>query len=389
MVRQFRADIYKRVGFVEFPPQAAFRLASEGWELTNKVVEAPEWEEPPYDPKITDPAHYLIKPKPVRLLVPCLPEDPDAQRIAETDNFAKEEWRLAVPREFSYLDRQGIPVVNAGVIAHKVSLLASFKMGKSRNIGMWASGFACLPGATIEMVGLEYATSQHEFEYLCETLLSGTNPIIKKWKHRYNDVRAGRMYLELLNGCSFSVKSWQNKDLMRGAQLTTYIFNEVYQLPGLEAYTGHAQNLRVEKGFAVFTSTPDKPWVKVLHTMGHGHNPDWHCVCDNNAFVNPFSFDLTGLMADLPDWATLREFAPGLMAMAEASGLQPGALMSKEKFMISWLGRVGGFVGRVYSFSREAITCNPGTHPKIWKPSVVTAWEDRQAYLQEVREAVH
>lgn len=384
MVRLFRAEVYRRHGFVEFPPQAEFRLATEGYQLTQQVVAEPETLPKPYDPTIIDPAAYLIVPKPVQLLVPCSPDHPDALQVGETENFARYEWRLAEPRRHVVPTRYG-PETHEGVIAHKSTYMAAFKNGKSKNIGMWAAGFACLPGATIDMVGLEYATSEHEWNYLAEALLSGKNPIVKKPVHFYDDVRGGRMYLELPNGCSYMARSWKNKDSLRGGQITVYVFNEIYQLPGLEVFTGHAQNLRVEQGFAAFTSTPDKPWVKKLHEMAHGRNADWHCTCDNNALVNPFSFDLAGFMADAPDWETIAQHAPGLFTLCAQSGLEPGALMSREKFLISWLGKVGSFVGRVYSFTKESVSCYPDTHPKIWRKSVTEKWNDRQDYLKGIR----
>lgn len=377
--------VYRHWNFTEFPPQAEFRLATEGWQLTNQVVEAPPTLPPVYDLSKVSPTDYAITPKPVRVMVPALYNTPESFRVGETDNYARYEWRLAQPRRHAVQHADGVLSVDDGVIAHRASMLASFKNGKSKEIGMWATGFACLPGATIDMVGLEYGTSEHEFDYLCEALLSGSKPLIKKYKHYYNDVRAGRMYLELLNGCSFGVRSYKNKDALRGGQITCYIFNEIYQLPGLEVYTGHAQNLRAERGFAAFTSTPDRPWVKVLHTLGHGKNPDWHCVCDNNAYVNPFTFDITSLMADLPDWETLAEHAPGLLMMAQQTGIEPGRLMSREKFKISWLGQMGGFVGRVYSFARGNVICTPGSHPHVWKPKVAEEWASQEALLVQAR----
>lgn len=352
--------MYRRLGFVEFPPQASFRLATEGYELTSQVVEAPKDEGKPLNPANIDPKDYILKPTPVKLLVPCPMDDVDGFEVGETGNYAKYQWQLAVPR------------LGTGVVAHKSSMLAAFKNGKSKAVGMWDVGFAFLPGAVVDMVGLEYATSEHEFSYLAEALLSGENPIVKKErvKHYHNSVRTGNMLLEIENGCTYTVSSWNNKERMRGGQRTAYNFNEIYQLPGLDSYTGTAQNLRVEKGFATFSSTPDRPWVKVLHKMGHGRHPDWHCVCDNDAYVNPVSFDLSGMMADLPDWETLQEFAPHLLPIAQATKLEPGALMSREKFKISWLGVVGGFAGRVYNFNKEAIIYTPLTAPQMFKPKV-------------------
>ena len=370
---------------MEFPHQAEFRLASEGMTLTEQVMEPPDDEPPPFDMNRLTPADYALKPTAVKVMVTCDPDHPGAFEVGETNNYARLEWRLAEPRKHVYLTPEG-PKMDIGVIAHKATNMAAFKGGKSKVIGMWATGFACLPGATIDMIGLTYETSQHEYTYLCDALLSGEKPIIRgKPKHYYNDVRSGRMYLELSNECSFGVRSWKNKDALRGGQITAYIFNEIYQLPGLQVFTGHAQNLRAEKGYAAFTSTPDRPWVKVLHNMGHGRHPDWHCTCDTNAYANPFTFDLPGFMADVPDWDVIKDHAPGLLAMCLRSGLQPGALMSKEKFLISWLGQLGNFAGRVYLVNREALTVYPHTHPQLFKPSVLHAWEERQAQLDSLR----
>lgn len=384
LVRLFRAEVYRRTGFVEFPHQAEFRLATEGMALTAQVAEAPLGAQKPIDPLKTKPEDYALQDTPVQLLVSCERSHPDAFEIGETGNYGRHEWRLATPRTHVLMTDEG-PQLLKGVIAHRASDLASFKAGKSKSIGMWATGFACLPGACIDMLGLTYETSAHEFTYLTDALLTGEKPIIKKYKHFYNDVRGGRMWLELNNNCSFGVRSWKNKDALRGGQITCYIFNEIYQLPGFHVYTGHAQNLRAEKGYAVFTSTPDEPWVKVLHTMAHGANPEWHCSCESNAYVNPFTFDLNAFMTDVPDWDTIKEFAPGLLTICKKSGLQPGGLMSQEKFKISWLGQMGGYVGRVYNFVRDAVTCNPYTHAHIFKASVVKAWQEQEQTLERLR----
>lgn len=384
LVRLFRAEVYRRTEFVEFPHQAEFRLATEGMRLTKQVVSPPDAEPKSFDPEKITPDDYALRPIPVKLLVTCAADASGAYEVGETGNYARYEWRLAVPRTYTTIGPRGIQI-HTGVIARRAAELASFKAGKSRDIGMWATGFACLPGASIDMLGLTYETSEHEFTYLCDALLSGTKPLIRKTTHYYNDVRQGRMYLELPNGCSFGVRSWKNKDALRGGQITCYIFNEIYQLPGLQVYTGHAQNLRAERGFAVFTSTPDRPWVKILHQMGHGHHPNWACVCGIDAFSNPYTWDIQGFMQDCPDWETIELNAPHLLSMCQQSGAEPGALMSREKFMISWLGQLGGFVGRVYSFNREQVTCYPHTHPHIYKPDVVAEWKQQRQYIESLR----
>lgn len=384
LVRLFRADVYRRAGFTEFPHQAALRLATEGLELTPEIVEAPPESEQRKSLVYQECNDYRLGPTPVQVLLPCLSTDTGAFRVQETDNFAKLQWQLAIPRRAVVRK-----VPQEGVIAHQATDMSAFKGGKSKGVGLWAAGFACLPGATVEMVGIEYSTSEHEFNYLLEALLSGRDAPVKKYKHLSNDVRMGRMYLELLNGCSYAARSWTNKDTLRGGQMTAYLYNEAYQLPGLEVYTGLSQNLRRERGFALFTTTPDRPWVKVLHTMGHGRNPDWFCVCGSTGYVNPFVFDLTAFMANAPDWQTIMEHAPELLPFCLESGLEPGRLMSKEKFLISDLGKMGEFVGRVYSFQEGSMVSTPTTHPQIWKPSVVAHWTRTQQVIQALREDAH
>lgn len=380
LVRLFRKDVYRRSNYVEFPHQAAWRLATEGMELTAEPVEEPpeseQFKSLSYDPQ----ADYSLKPEPVKLMVPCLPTDRNAFAVEETGNYARYQWQLAVPR-VAMVRKQ----LETGVVAHKASDMSSFKGGKSKSAGMWTTGFACLPGGTVDMIGIEYASSEHEFNYLIEALLSGKNAPVKKTRHFYNDVRAGRMYLELMNECSFAARSWGNKETIRGGQITAYLYNEAYQLPGLEVHTGIAQNLRRERGFALWTTTPDRPWVQKLHDMAHGKNADWFCVCGSTGYVNPFVFDMGAFMSDLPDWQTLVEYAPEMVQLCLESGYDPGALMSKEKFLISHLGKMGEFVGRVYNFQQGAMTVTPSTHSAIWKPSVVVRWAATQYALAQLQ----
>lgn len=376
LVRIFRSDVYLRAGFTEFPHQAEVRLASEGYALTHRVVEPPIEAPKRYlDLSKLDPRKFdtTLRPIPVKVIVPCLPGDAGAFDVGETGNTARYQWQLAVPR--------------LGGVAHNTTDLAAFKAGKSKGAAMWVSGFACLPGATIELVGAEYKTSEHEFNYLIEALLSGAQAPFKKYKHLYNDVKAGRMYLELYNGCSFEVRSWTNKDTLRGGQISCYLFTEVYQLPGLEIYTGQEQNLRAEKGLTNFSSTPDRPWVQTLHKLGHGKNPDWHCSCGNTGNVNPLAFSIKSFMESAPDWDIIRQHCPQLLELCVRSSLQPGRMMSSEKFLISHLGMLGEFVGSVYAFQEGQMQFTPSTHPQLWKPSLVEEWQDQEAALAALREA--
>jgi hypothetical protein len=203
------------VGFVEFQHQAEFRLATEGYHLTEQVIDAPD--EPPltFDPNKIKVSDYPMGPRAIQIMVACEPDHPHAKPMGR-HNFVRYEWRMAEPRVFLVRQRDGSELFMEGVIAHQATDMAAFKAGKSKNIGMWLTGFACLPGATIDLVGLQYVTSEHEFSYLTEALLGGTHPIIRKPLHHYADVRNGRMVLETQHNCSYECKSWQNKDTLRG-----------------------------------------------------------------------------------------------------------------------------------------------------------------------------
>jgi hypothetical protein len=129
---------------------------------------------------------------------------------------------------------------------------------------------------------------------------------------------------------------------------------EAYQLPGLEVYTTLSQNLREERGFALFPTTADHPWVGVFHDYGHGHDPDWHCSCSIDAACNPFTYDQRARDRDDP---------------------AKGGIMTKERFAISWQGRLGAFIGRVYDVQRgdPRRIFTPASHPFLWNKRTLEA----------------
>jgi hypothetical protein len=128
---------------------------------------------------------------------------------------------------------------------------------------------------------------------------------------------------------------------------------ECYQLPGLECFTTVAQNLREEHGFAGFFTTPDRPWVGVLHDQGHGTDPDWECVCEVDSLTNPFTYD-----------ARIR--------------IRDEKLMTKERYAIAYCGQLGHFVGRVYTVTRGQRTFGPLDHPHLFRKEIVSATLNEQ-----------
>lgn len=268
-------------------------------------------------------------------------EDPEGQ-LVRLPNGDTKRWMVA-PR--------------AGGRARVIADLGAFKIGKSFASALWATGFASVPDARVSLVGLEYDICSPEFDYLCEFLLSGTGMGLK-YDSLQNNPRSGRMWLDLSNGARFEARSWERKDSLKGKEIDAYLYCEAYQLPGIECYTGFSQNLRARRGYAVFPTTPDRPWVQELHNRAHGGDEryrEWHCTCSVGADVNPHTFDASAKERD-------RE------------------LMTREKFAIHYEGKLGDFVGRVFQFQRGEKVFDAGTHPDLfpnWKPG-----KDLRAHLR-------
>lgn len=227
-----------------------------------------------------------------------------------------------------------------GGIARVVADLGAFKSGKSWGAGMWVSGLAAVPGGVASLVGLEYSTVSPEFNYIVEFLLSSRGMGLK-YKSLQNRPRDGKMWLELENGCIFNASSWERKESLKGKENDVYLYCEAYQLPGLEAFTSIKQNLVARDGFAIFPTTPDRPWVGVFHEYGHGEKSDWECVCGIPRSQNKHTYS----------------------AREEADDK---SLMTSEKFQIAHYGQLGDFVGRVFNYQRGQRTFNATTHPFLF-----------------------
>lgn len=229
----------------------------------------------------------------------------------------------------------------AGCRARYISDLGAFKVGKSFGAAMWASGFGIIPSRRISLVGQEYDICEPEFSYIAEFLLSERGMGMKKTSY-VNRPRSGDMFLELENGTRYEARSWERKDSLKGKEIDAYIYCEAYQLPGIECFTGFSQNLRARRGYGIFATTPDRPWVKELHKLGHGADPEWECVCDVDAESNPFTFDAKAKERDR-------------------------SLMTREKYAIHYEGKLGDFVGRVYPYSKGHNQFSAGSHPFLFK----------------------
>lgn len=235
-----------------------------------------------------------------------------------------------------------------GGIAHVIADLGAFKIGKSFSSGIWAASFAVVPDSKVSLVGYEYDMCTPEFDYICEALLSSRGLGLKA-KHLSNSPRTGNMFLELENGAKFDCKSWERKDSLKGKEVDAYVYCEAYQLPDLSCYTSVKQNLDARRGYAVFATTPDHPWVQIFHDKAHGQDRDfldWECTCGTPRSVNPFTFDSRSQDLDDPT---------------------KGGLMTREKFAIAYLGRMGDYVGRVYNYQRGQRLFTPESHPFLYR----------------------
>ncbi len=222
--------------------------------------------------------------------------------------------------------------------------LGAFKIGKSYGAALWASGFAAVPGARVSLVGLEYDICEPEFSYLCEFLLSESGMNLKA-ESLQNRPRDGKMWLDLSNGARYEARSWERKDTLKGKEIDAYVYCEAYQLPGIECFTGFSQNLRARRGYAYFATTPDRPWIKQLHELGHGADAEWHCTCSIGAEANPFTFDAVAKKRD-------------------------EKLMTREKFSIHYGGQLGDFVGHVFNYERGQLSF--GAESGLFKAGTVS-----------------
>ena len=223
-----------------------------------------------------------------------------------------------------------------------IAELAAYKAGKSYGAALWASGFAAIPDGRVYLVGIEYDMCAPEFDYLLEFLISERG-LKLPYESLQNRPKDGRLWLELTNGCRFEARSWERSESLKGKEVDCYIFCEAYQLPDLDCFMRIKQNLRARAGYAIFPTTPDSPWISTLHENGHG-NPDyteWSCFCGVPASVNPFTYDAKTEIVDRK-------------------------LMTKEKYNIAYLGKIGTYVGRVFAYQRGERIFTTATHPRLW-----------------------
>lgn len=220
--------------------------------------------------------------------------------------------------------------------------MGGFKCGKSFGGALWLTGFAAIPNARVRLIGVEYDMVSPEFEYLLEFLVSDRGMRLKT-RSLQNRPKDGRMWLEFENGSRFEARSWERQEAMKGKESDVHYFAEAYQLPGLECHTSISQNLTAREGFSVFTTTPDVPWLSVLHERGHGDPlfPDWACFCGVPRSANPYTYSTKTMEQD-------RE------------------IMTLEKFDVAYNGKIGTYVGRVFSYQRGDRQISPDQHKPLF-----------------------
>lgn len=219
--------------------------------------------------------------------------------------------------------------------------LGSFKIGKSFGSALFYAGFAAVPGARVSLVGIEYDLCEPEFNYLVDFLLSESGMNLP-YDSLQNRPRDGKMWIDLPNGMRYDCKSWERKDSLKGKEIDCYGYCEAYMLPGPEALTSVSQNLRARRGYALFPTTPDRPWLNEFHKLGHGEDPEWECTCGTSAEANPYTFDPIAKERDRK-------------------------LMTREKFAIHYDGQLGDFVGHVFNFQRGSGQFSAGSHPDLFR----------------------
>lgn len=234
-------------------------------------------------------------------------------------------------------------VPREGGRAKVIADLGAFKSGKSYGSALWLAGLAAVPGAKASLVGIEYDTVEPEFSYLCEFLLSEKG-MSMPYSSMQNRPRDGKMWMELENGVYIDAKSWERKDTLKGKEKDVYLYCEAYQLPGIECYSSIKQNLVARDGYALFPTTPDRPWVKEFHEKGHSlvkGFEHWECICGIPRSQN-------------------------IATYSAKEELEDAQLLTTEKFKIAHYGQLGEFVGRVYSYQRGDRQFNDHTHPDLF-----------------------
>ena len=309
IISLFRERVAERFGVTPFQHQRAYWAASDGLTLLD----------------VPDPQGLSIFLPRSELLPLDQPERFETINLGGVATECAVVRRMAVPRE-------------AGR-ARFLADLGAFKVGKSFGAALWASGFAMIPGAKTALVGAEYDICEPEFSYLIEFLLSERG-MGMEFESCTNRPRAGDMFLKLKNGAVYEARSWERKDSLKGKEIDAYVYCEAYQLPGIECFTSFSQNLRAREGYAIFATTPDRPWIKELKTLAE-EDPEWFCVSGVPAEANPYSFD----------------------AKAKARDVK---LMTREKYVIHYLGQLGDFVGRVFNYQTGDREFNPSTHPELF-----------------------
>lgn len=336
-----RQMLCRQLGIIPFPHQAGLWLALDGYELGGIVA---QWD--------------------------------SIEAYKESDSAFG--WRVGLTQDvlighesgsvdLSWVERRALaPRV---IPARRAATLAAYKAAKSHGAAMYVTPELLLDGVQWDLVGMEYDVCDAEWSYFMEFLFSekGLNLPLKKPDHPglysvslLNKPNLGRMRVELSNGSVLQARSYSagpSEDPLRalkGKQRDGYLFSEYYQFPNITVFTDIKQNLQARNGKALFPTTPDSAQVETLEDLGQDDTtPEWYCESGIHRSQNPYTFD------------------PHEME-------QDRRIMTREKFSISYEGKLGKYVGSCFEYTPGDWTFTPETHPDMWK-----APTDRSAKLDK------
>ncbi len=238
-------------------------------------------------------------------------------------------------------------------VARVLALLASFKAGKSAGIALYAASFGTVDGFICDFIGLQYDTSEPEFIFVRDFLLTerGLNLKVSRYANTRGDVEIVLQDSQ----ATYRSRSFKEAEALEGKERDMYVFVESYQTGGLRPFDELSQNLGARDGIALFPSTRKRPNVEVLHQRGHTSSPEFdhfHCTCDVDRIENPYAHD----------------------ARARAAAK---LTMTRERYAVAWEGKRGTYLGSVYEYTqgdRQIPLCKWMPAPVITALKIPETW---------------
>lgn len=317
-----RRKMLRQGGRLPFPDQAILWLSLEGYLLSDFVVQT--WDS--LEEYAQDPGAWGWE---IGRAQDCMePDETITRRLVEE--------RPEGPAEASFI-------------------LAAYKFGKSQGGSDFVGPQLMLPGVEWDMIGEEYDTVYPEMKYIGVNLVSrrgfdlpmdppGKGGDSRLYVERFsNSPDTGRVVMRLSNGAICRARSWQRAGTLKGKEVDGYLLCELFQLPGLRAYTDFKQNLTARSGKAFGLTTPDEPWLKTLVELGEDPTyPEYFCKQGVARKANPFTYNR-------------REY------------VQDKGVMTSEQHAVAHEGRIAEYIGSVYKYERGTRLFTTKSHPHLWK----------------------